>query len=206
MKSRAPYTDRPLTEEEKRFAEEHHDLMYRYMRVHHLDVEEWYDILIIPYLQAVKKYHEYEKLKSLAFEQIFFRTLDSARSNYWRAMNRKKRCPENGFICSFDDFITEDQDETFENFLIDRYTNVEKQIIQEELYKEFYNRCTERKPWQNDLKKTELDMLIQGKSSEQILKAILLKYKVSNDDGLYTWGLGKDIEDFRKIFKEVFGI
>lgn len=49
-------------------------------------------------------------------------------------------------------------------------------------------------------------MLIQGKSSEQILKAILLKYKVSNDDGLYTWGLGKDIEDFRKIFKEVFGI
>ena len=121
-------------------------------------------------------------------------------------MNRKKRCPENGFICSFDDFITEDQDETFENFLIDRYTNIEKRIIQEELYKEFYNRCTERKPWQNDLKKTELDMLIQGKSSEQILKAILLKYKVSNDDGLYTWGLGKDIEDFRKIFKEVFGI
>lgn len=206
MKSRAPYTDRPLTEEEKCFAEEHHDLMYRYMRVHHLDVEEWYDILIIPYLQAVKKYHEYEKLKRLAFEQIFFRTLDSARSNYWRAMNRKKRCPENGFICSFDDFITEDQDETFENFLVDRYTNIEKQIIQEELYKEFYNRCTERKPWQNDMRKTELDMLMQGKSSEQILKAILLKYKVSNDDGLYTWGLGKDIEDFRKIFKEVFGI
>ena len=78
---KAPYTDRPLTEQEKIFAEEHHDLMYRYMRVHKLDVEEWYDRLIIPYLQAVKKYHEYERLQKLKFEQIFFRTLDSARSN-----------------------------------------------------------------------------------------------------------------------------
>ena len=92
------YTDRPLmlTKEEKIFAEKHHDLMYRYMRVHKLDLAEWYDILIIPYLQAVKKYHEYERLQSLKFEQVFFRTLDNARSNYWRDMNRKKRCPEGG--------------------------------------------------------------------------------------------------------------
>ena len=31
---KAPYTDRPLTEQEKIFAEEHHDLMYHYMRLH----------------------------------------------------------------------------------------------------------------------------------------------------------------------------
>lgn len=93
---KASYTDRPLTKEEKIFAEKHHDLMYRYMRVHKLDLVEWYDILIIPYLQAVKKYHEYERLQSLKFEQVFFRTLDNARSNYWRDMNRKKRCPEGG--------------------------------------------------------------------------------------------------------------
>lgn len=49
----ALYTNRPLTEEEKLFAEEHHDMIYRYMRMHMLDIEEWYDILIIPYLQAV---------------------------------------------------------------------------------------------------------------------------------------------------------
>ena len=51
---RAEHTTRPLTEEEKQFAEKHHDLMYRYMKIHELDPEEWYDILIIPYLNAVK--------------------------------------------------------------------------------------------------------------------------------------------------------
>lgn len=96
MRRKASYTDRPLTEEERIFAEKRHDLMYRYMRIHELDIDEWYDRLIIPYLQAVKKYHEYKKLQSYKFEQIFFRTLDSARSNYWRDLNRKKRCPEGG--------------------------------------------------------------------------------------------------------------
>lgn len=96
MGYKASYTDRPLSEEEKLFAEEHHNLMYRYMRLHKLNVEEWYDILIIPYLQAVKKYHEYERLHKLKFEQVFFRTLDSARSNYWRDLNRPKNCPEGG--------------------------------------------------------------------------------------------------------------
>lgn len=86
---RAEHTQRPLTEEERRFAEVHHDLIYRYMNLHKLNPEEWYDILIIPYLDAVKKFHQYERLQNLKFEQIFFRTLDSARSRYWRDMNRK---------------------------------------------------------------------------------------------------------------------
>ena len=109
MRRKASYTDRPLTEEERLFAEKRHDLMYRYMRIHELDIDEWYDRLIIPYLQAVKKYHEYKKLQSYKFEQIFFRTLDSARSNYWRDLNRKKRCPEGGVwslegLCSNNDY------------------------------------------------------------------------------------------------------
>ena len=35
---KADYTDRPLTEEEKRFAEEHHDYMYQFMRSYRLAV------------------------------------------------------------------------------------------------------------------------------------------------------------------------
>ena len=31
-------------------------------------------------------------------------------------------------------------------------------------------------------------------------------YGGCNDDGLYSWALDNDIEKFRKIFKEVFGI
>ena len=91
-----PLSDSPLTAEERVFAEAHHNLMYRYMRIHDLDIEEWYDRLIIAYLNSVKKYLRYEKLQSLKFEQVFFRTLDNARSNYWRDLNRYKRCPEGG--------------------------------------------------------------------------------------------------------------
>lgn len=52
------YTDRPLTEEEKIFSAdlENYNQLFKYMRIYKLDQEEWYDILIIPYLQAVKKY------------------------------------------------------------------------------------------------------------------------------------------------------
>lgn len=103
--SKAEYTDRPLTDEEKVFAEQHHDMIYRYLRIHQLDVDPWYDILIIPYLQAVKKYHTYEHLHKLKFEQVFFRTLDSARSNYYRDMNRAKRRPK-GTVCSYDELIS----------------------------------------------------------------------------------------------------
>ena len=49
------YSIRPLTEEERVFAEEHYSLFFYIMRNNlHLDPEEWYDILIIPYLDAVK--------------------------------------------------------------------------------------------------------------------------------------------------------
>ena len=152
---RAEHTSRPLTEEEKIFAEDHHNLMYRYMKLHELDPEEWYDILIIPYLNAVKKYHQYEKLQNFKFEQVFFRTLDSARSNYWRDMNRKKRCPEGGLF-SYDAILDDGYVEhDFEFCIVDKYTNVERQVILKELYKEFYNKCTEREAGESDIRKTE---------------------------------------------------
>lgn len=71
MRRKASYTDRPLTEEERIFAEKRHDLMYRYMRIHELDIDEWYDRLIIPYLQAVKKYHEYKNYKAISLNRYF---------------------------------------------------------------------------------------------------------------------------------------
>ena len=72
------YAKRPLTEEEQVFAEENHELIYKYMKAYKLDLEEWYDVLIIPYLQAVKKYFSYLDLREYKFEKICFRILDSA--------------------------------------------------------------------------------------------------------------------------------
>lgn len=203
---RAEYTTRPLTKEERVFAEENHNLIYGYIRSHQLDIEEWYDILIIPYLNSVKKYFTYEKLQKYSFSLICYRTLDSARSNYFRDMNREKRCPKGGLF-SYDSLLDNGYEENnFEFELIDPYTNVERQVILKELYREFYRKCTEREAWMNDIKKTELDMLIEGHTLKQILRTTLKMYGGCNDDGLYSWALDNDIERFRKIFKEVFGI
>ena len=51
------YSIRPLTAEEKIFASDqgNYDYLFFYMRKMHLDPEEWYDILIIPYLDAFIK-------------------------------------------------------------------------------------------------------------------------------------------------------
>lgn len=201
---RAEHTERPLTNEERRFAEDHHDLMYVYMKTHDLDFEEWYDILIIPYLQAVKKYFQYEKLQKLRFEQVFFRTLDNARGNYYRDMNRQKRMPEGG-IYSYDALLEDGN--TFEKYIIDIYTNVEHQVIFKELYKEFYEKCSHLNNFfETDIYKDEIDMLIAGYSFKKILRKTLKKYGGCDDDGFYTWALENDIEKFRKCFKQVFGI
>ena len=142
---KAEYTDRPLTDEERIFAEVHHDMIYRYLRIHGLSIDPWYDILVIPYLQAVKKYHTYEYLQNLKFDQIFFRTLDNARSNYYRALNRQKRCAEGG-TCSLNIMLEEDN--PFSEFQadawwIDKTKDVERYVIEKEFLNDVYNN-TER--------------------------------------------------------------
>lgn len=201
MRRKASYTDRPLTEEERIFAEEHHDLMYRYMRVHKLDLAEWYDILIIPYLQAVKKYHEYKRLHSLKFEQVFFRTLDNARSNYWRDINRTKNCPKGGIFsydAAFDDGYKEHE---LDFDLIDIYVDVERQVILKELYKEFYHRCTEYNARIVGVRRTELDMLLQGYRMSEILDFLSESNMKVSEKTLFA-----NRRIFQKIFKEVFSI
>lgn len=138
----AEYTDRPLTEEERIFAEEHHDMIYHYLGYHQLPFDPWYDILIIPYLQAVKKYYTYEHLQKLKFDQIFFRTLDSARSNYYRALNRQKRCAEGG-TCSLS-YVLDDmrKDKNLEGigvWWIDKTKDVERYVIEKEFLNDVYN-------------------------------------------------------------------
>ena len=64
MPRKAEYTDRPLTAEEREFAAEHHGLIYRYMKNMKLDPEEWYDLLIVDYLQSVKRYFSNPQLYS----------------------------------------------------------------------------------------------------------------------------------------------
>lgn len=198
----------PLTAEEKAFSAdlENYDQFFKYMKINKLDQEEWYDILILHYLRAVKKYLNIPHLQKYDFGAVLFRTLDSARSNYCKAMTTQKRMPEGG-IHSFDIVLEDDKGKDFyvDSWLIDRKTNIEKQIIFKEMFEEFYAKCIENDSWDggiNGYLKKELDLLIEGYSIFQVNK---------RTERVYPHGYTKedvisDMKEFRRIFKEVFGI
>lgn len=44
----------PLTKEQQEFAAEHHGLVYKFLNDNHLPEDEFYDVVIFPYLKAVR--------------------------------------------------------------------------------------------------------------------------------------------------------
>lgn len=48
------YLTRKLSQREQLVAEKYYYIIFYYMRYHHLNSDEWYDILIIPYIQSIK--------------------------------------------------------------------------------------------------------------------------------------------------------
>ena len=204
---KASYTDRPLTEEEREFVAVNHNQLFSYMRGRRLNPEKWYDILVIPYLNAVKKYHEYEHLQIYGFPSILKRILDTAVNHHFRSERTEKRMPEGGFV-SLD--YTMEGDNPFsehqvEARLIDRKVNIEKQIIFKEKFKEFYAKCIENDSWDGGINrylKTELDLLIEGYSIFQVNKRTERVYP----HGYTKEDVVSDMKEFRRIFKDVFGI
>lgn len=141
------YSIRPLTEKEIKFAEEakNYNVLFWYMRKHDLDQEEWYDILIEPYLNAVKKYHEYAHCQVYSFSTILCMQLDTAVKHHFRKQWAAKRIPENKML-SLDNVMESDKpfsERPLDAWFIDRRTNVEKQVIFNELFQEFYRKCIE---------------------------------------------------------------
>lgn len=212
MPRKAEYTDRPLTIEEREFAAEHHNLIFKYMRNMKLDPEEWYDILIIDYLQSVKKFFSRPDLHQYGFHMVLFKRLDAGYQNYFKAKYAQKRMPEGG-LCSLDYVVEESngREHGVESWFLDRKVNIEKQIIFKELFQEFYKKCIECEidadgwcAWEggiNEYLKCELDLLLEGYTAKQVNRKTEKQYPY----GYGVDSLERDMEGFRQIFKEVFG-
>lgn len=68
----------PLTDEEKRFAEENHYLIGKYLKIRKLPFDEWYDVVIFRYLRSVKRWFAIPELHKYNFEIIAFYAMKSA--------------------------------------------------------------------------------------------------------------------------------
>ena len=59
----------PLTEEQRIFAEKHHDFIYQYLNGRHLNIEDYYDTAVFGYLKAVQDYLEKPELQQYRFHR-----------------------------------------------------------------------------------------------------------------------------------------
>lgn len=91
---KADYTDRPLTEEEKRLAEKNHDLVYQFLRAHNYSMEDYYNTAVFGYLKGIQKYCRYDgnnTENNLA--GICWNCMRSEMKSYFKMETVKKRKP-----------------------------------------------------------------------------------------------------------------
>ena len=207
---KADYTDRPLTDDERAFAsdENNYNQLFKFMRVNRLNPDEWYDILIIPYLQAVKKYCSREDLHIYPFHAISNKVLSCAVHHHYKAMHTQKRMPVGGFVSL--DYMMEGDNPFSEygvsEWWIDRKISVENSVIFKDLFLTFYKQCISYEDdfWGenaiNDYLKKELDLLLAGYTLKQINRKTEKVYPY----GYTVSDLEYDIKKIQDIFKQVF--
>ena len=170
MKADEVNYDRPLTEEERVFSAnlENYDWLFKYMSINKLDQEEWYDILILHYLRAVKKYLNIPHLQQYEFSTILFRTLDNARINYFRDMNREKRMPSGGIVSLDWEEDSLNEKRTAPMTWIDLKQSVEKTVMYHEMISEILSNL-------NDVQAEIFKMTMEEHNREEIKRYLGIK-------------------------------
>ena len=171
------YTDRPLTEEEREFAAdwENYKKLFEIMRHYNLNEEEWYDILIIPYLQAVKKYHVREDLRAnYKFFHVLHLMLTKAVYNHNRHINRQNQW-HNGII-SLDYTLQGDNlysEHQIDGLWIDHKQQVEKVVLEREMLNDIMRDL-------DDVQSRVFEMLLKGYNKSEIGRELSITYVTLN--------------------------
>jgi RNA polymerase sigma factor (sigma-70 family) len=97
--------EKTLTREQSDFAAQHHGLVYSFLRKYAYSEEDFYDIAVFGYLDAVRDWFDRElagqyKFSTIAFRHMRFRVIDRL-----RAQNAEKRRAE--VICYSEDTDTD---------------------------------------------------------------------------------------------------
>lgn len=90
---------RPMTQEEREFAEQKHDLVVEFLRRRHLPMNDYYDIVIFGYLSAVQQYFRDPPI-GVEFRAMAFRAMKDSILRGREYNSRAKRC---GVTVSLDD-------------------------------------------------------------------------------------------------------
>ena len=144
------------------------------MKQKRLDPEKWYDILIEPYLNAVKKYHEYESARQYTFATVLKNMLWTAVTRQLKQERALKRVPEDmlyslDFTMQGDNPNAEYTSKVLEEFWIDHRQQPERVVMDKSLIDSIVENL-------NDVESVIFEMLLEGYNKKEISKELCMNY------------------------------
>ena len=94
----------PMTQEERDFAEQRHDLVIDFLRFKRLPMDDFYDIVIFGYLSAVQQYFR-NPPAGVKFKAMAFRAMKDSILRDGEYNARAKRC---AYIITFEEKAKKD--------------------------------------------------------------------------------------------------
>lgn len=181
------YRLEPLTDSERKFATENHNLIYGFLHRYGYDLENYYDVAVFGYLKAVQIYNRREDLRNkYAFPFISQQYMRSEIGNHLRIENAKKRKPTET-VASLDAEYSET--DNLYNCIGDMGGNFpESAILYSERLTEFLNSLS-------DTQRKIAQMKLDGYSNKEIY--LLLEIRRST---YYV-----EMQRIRKVLAEVIG-
>jgi RNA polymerase sigma-70 factor (ECF subfamily) len=80
-----------LSDSQREFAAEHHELVISFLRRRGLDMNEFYDVVVFGYLTAVQIYDQRPELRQYKFRTIANKRMHASLWNHYRSLYAAKR-------------------------------------------------------------------------------------------------------------------
>lgn len=114
-------TDVRLTERQRQFAEEHHKVLTDFLTNRKLPADEFYDVVVFRFLNAVRQYDEHEDLKQYAFADIAENQMRQVLKIYFRNQRQQEKCVR---LFSLETPVSQYPDMTLGDVIADDAVNV----------------------------------------------------------------------------------
>lgn len=88
--SRIIINDKKLTNREQIFATENHNLIYNFINLKSICIDDFYDIVVFGYLRAVKKYYKNPAIWKYEFSTIAFKEMNGELINHFEKNKNNK--------------------------------------------------------------------------------------------------------------------
>lgn len=126
-----------MIDNEEQFFKEHQNLLYGFIRYYNLDEDEYYDLILLSFIQAMRKYNESKGNFSTFFYKVALNDICKAKK---RENNLSKIPKEN--ILSYNLPISKDGEDEYINFIQDETVDVANQVEQKLLLQQIFDSLT----------------------------------------------------------------